>query len=342
VLTDALAVLIRWGLRTLGDLAALPRGEVHARLGPLGVRLHQAACGEDTAPLVPEPPPEPWVDRVDLEWPIDGLEPLSFVLARQFERLSAALERADRGAVTIGTRLTLSTRETHVRILHLPAPMRDARVLRTLVLLDLESHPPAAGIDRVELALEVAPGRILQGSLLDRALPSAETLATLLARLAAVAGEPRVGCPAVLDTYDARRVALQPFRPSDPAPRRGGPAGRRPLLPPADARKARPADARGTGPAAAGGQIRRFRIPIPARVTVVHGTPVRVVPSTRDLRGGTVVQSAGPWRSSGAWWTLGDAGWDRDEWDLALTDGGVYRVTRQRATGRWDIEGAFD
>ena len=41
-------------------------------------------------------------------------------------------------------RLHLVTRVIHERSLELPAPMKDARTLRTLLLLDLESHPPPA------------------------------------------------------------------------------------------------------------------------------------------------------------------------------------------------------
>ena len=79
---DLLATLERWGLRTLGDVARLPRADVHARLGAPGVRLHQAARGEETAWLVPADDAPRFVERCVLDWPIEGLEPLSFVLAR--------------------------------------------------------------------------------------------------------------------------------------------------------------------------------------------------------------------------------------------------------------------
>ena len=183
---DLLATLERWGLRTLGDVARLPRADVHTRLGAPGVRLHQAARGEETAWLVPVDEAPGFVVRCVLDWPVEGLEPLSFVLARVLDPLSVALERADRGAVEVTTRLQLVTRESHVRVLHLPAPMRDARVLRTLILLDLESHPPSAGIDIVEVEAGVVPGRIAQGALLTRTLPSPEDLSTLIARLGAL------------------------------------------------------------------------------------------------------------------------------------------------------------
>jgi hypothetical protein len=65
--------------------------------------------------------------------------------------------------------LRLVTRDTWVRRQELPTPIKDPRTLRTLVLLDLESHPPPAGIDAVTLRAEPTPARTLQHSLLERA-----------------------------------------------------------------------------------------------------------------------------------------------------------------------------
>ncbi len=157
---QCIAALRRWGIRNLGALAALPRAQVHERLGELGVSWQRLAAGEDEAPLVPWLAEPVFEETLDLEWPVDGFEPLSFVLARLFEPLAARLELADRGAVAIRTALHLTTRAVHLRVLPLPAPMRDPRTLRTLVLLDLESHPAEAPIDRVQVRLEPTPGRV--------------------------------------------------------------------------------------------------------------------------------------------------------------------------------------
>jgi protein ImuB len=294
-------------------------------MGPAGVRLHQAACGEDVAPLTPDEEIIPFADRMELEWPIEGLEPLSFVLSRQFDRLSAVLEQADRGAVTVTARLTLTTREIHERILNLPAPMRDARVLRTLVLLDLESHPPSAGIDVVEIILSVTPGRIVQGSLLHRSLPSPEDIATLVARLGALMGETRIGSPVLLDTYDSRLVAMRPFR--------------------IDGRREERRTAYGVRLTESGvrctAAFRRFPLPLAVRVTVERGMPMHVASAARELSG-AVVHRAGPWRTSGDWWVLDQGGWDRDQWDVQLAGGAICRLARNRVTSAWDIEGIFD
>ena len=49
----------------------------------------------------------------------------------------------------------------YTRTLELPAPLRDVRTLRTLILLDLESHPPPAAIERVTVVIDPTPGRVL-------------------------------------------------------------------------------------------------------------------------------------------------------------------------------------
>ncbi len=246
-----------------------------------------------------------FIESCELEWPIETLEPLSFVFARLLDPLAAALERADRGAVALHLQLRLTDRTTHARMLQLPAPMRDPRVLRTLLLLDLESHPPAAAIDMVTIEVDPAPGRVVQYSLLERAVPSPETLATLMARLGALVGETRCGSPQLLDTHrpdgsDAAPVGVR--RPS---------CGPSPLAAPRRrVRHRRPLAV----------VLRRFRPPVAIRVTVERGRPVRVAIDRRGMPGGVVQQAAGPWRSSGGWWE--SLRWNRDEWDVAL-DGGA-------------------
>ena len=262
--------LKRWGLRTLGDLAALPSDELSARLGQAGLRWQRWARGEEMRPLAPVGIPEQFEESLDLEWPIDGLEPLSFVLARLLDPLCERLEHSDRGAVVLRVTLMLVTRERHDRSVELPAPMRDGRVLRTLALLDLESNPPPAAIDRVAVSVDVTEGRVLQFGLFARALPS-DKLATLLARLGARMGSDRIGAPALVDTYRPGAFAMAKFEPS---------AFSAPTPP---AKMAIPLMRDPQGRSAASRVLRRFRSPIPARVTIEHGRPVRVTTDRRAL-----------------------------------------------------------
>jgi protein ImuB len=326
--------LRRWGLRTLGDLARLPPDEVAARLGQDGVEWQRLARGDDPSPLVPSVPEERFEQAMDLEWPIEGLEPLSFVLARLMEPLSAHLERRDRGAAVLHVRLHLVTREVHERSLQLPAPMRDARTLRTLALLDLESHPPTAAIDRVVVAVDPTPGRVIQFSLLTRPLPSPEQLSTLMARLTALMGEDRCGSAVTVDSWQPGAFEMRRFAPAEAIGDQG--SGIKDV-----ASMSRPIpDPRSLIPAVA---LRRFRFPVAARVRVDRGVPIRVMTDRRGLNGGKVEAYAGPWRASGGWWIDERVkSWEHDEWDVTLSDGATYRIFRERDTDAWFIEGVVD
>src|SRR6185369_3241417 len=143
-----------WGLKTLGEIAALPAADLSARLGQQGLRWQSLARGDDDRPLVPDVADERFEASLDLEWPIEGLEPLSFVLTRLLEPLSIRLERRDRGVAVLHVHLRLVTKDVHARRLELPSPLRDVRALRTLALLDLESHPPASAVECVTVSID--------------------------------------------------------------------------------------------------------------------------------------------------------------------------------------------
>ena len=316
-------ILRRWGIRTVGEFAALPPADVAARFGQTGVAMQRLARGRDDRPLIPDPDVPRFAETIELEWPIEELEPLSFVFARLLEPLSAALERADRAGAAIRVDLRLVDRSGHSRMLQLPAPIRDARVLRTLLLLDLESHPPSAGIDRVTIEVDPAPSRIVQFSLLERATPSPETLATLTARLNALVGETRCGSPRLLDSHRPDAFEMQRFA--------------------VDTRTKNPElRTANSEPRTANLVLRRFRPAVAIRVTMERSRPLRVAIDRKGMPGGTVTQCAGPWRTSGAWWDGGGTHWDRDEWDVSLSDGSICRLYRDRLTERWFLEGVID
>ena len=327
------AAFKRWGLKTLGELAALPADELAARLGQQGLVWQAIARGQDVRPLVPDVEDERFESSLDLEWPIEGLEPLSFVLTRLLEPLSLRLEQRDRGVAVLHVQLRLVTKATHARRLELPTPMREVKTLRTLALLDLESHPPGAAIDRVALVVDPTPGRVLQHTLFAHPHPTPEQISTLLARLGAAMGQDRIGAPVAVDSHRPGAFEMKPFATEHDNQRRDRKDRREKRLVQTSA-----IAALNVAPVATA--LRRCRQPVPARVAAdASGRPVRVTTDRRGFAGGAVVRAAGPWKTSGEWWT---AGWDRDEWDVALSDGAAYRVFLERATSRWFIDAILD
>ena len=362
--------IAHWGLKTLGELAALPAADVRARLGRQGLVWQAIARGEDVRPLVPDRPEERFEATLELEWPIEGLEPLSFVLTRLLEPLSTRLERRDRAAAVLHVALGLvaggagdagdagndAQPASHVRRLQFPTPLREVRTLRTLALIDMESHPPERPIERVTVTIEPTPGRVLQHTLFSRAEPTPDEISTLLARLAALLGAGRIGAPSAVDSYRPGACGMGTFNPGSHLSFTGAGAPP-PARTDADALTAATHGRGSAWPQALPQSVlRRFRQPVPVRVTIEEkeGRPVRIAADRRGFGDGRVVSSAGPWRSSGNWWSASApvrAGggapasvkeWSHEEWDVAMADGAVYRVLRECSTGGWFLEAIVD
>ncbi len=300
----------RWGLRTFGDLASLPLAGLAQRLGEEGPRLARLARGEDGAPLAATPFPAAFEMTLDLDWPVDGLEPLSFLLARVLEPLCATLAARGRRAAALDLALRLVDGSVHRRSLRPALPSGDPRTWRTLLLLDLEAHPPHDAIQTITVSAEPTPSRVVQFSLLDPAQPSPERLAETMARLAAWTASGRAGAPALLDTHRPGAFVIGTFAPGSFVPHAASSPAPRVAL-------------------------RVFRPPLPAEVVLRAGAPAFV--SAAGVRG-AVGQCAGPWRASGDWW---DVAWSREEWDVSL-QAGLYRIFRDRLREAWFVEGELD
>jgi protein ImuB len=302
--------LERWGIRRFRDLAALAPLGIAERLGPEGLRLRERARGEAERKLAPVEEPARFEDSIEPECPVDLLCPLEFLLARLLNGLATRL--ATRGLATdeLRLRLTLETRAIDERTLRLPAPTLDSKAMLKLMRLDLEAHPPPAPVVHVWLGTRPVKPRAAQGGLYAPMAPEPVKLCLTLARIRMVVGDGRVGTPELLDTHRPDAFRMTEFGAGKPRP------GGRPRV---QARLA----------------LRRFRPPRRARVTIADGKPGFV--TAEGIRG-QVLDLAGPWRTSGEWWTAG--AWSRDEWDIALSDGALYRIYCEEKG--WFVEGSYD
>src|SRR5438093_81938 len=307
-----LETLERWGVRTLGAFAKLPTVDVSARLGQEGVELHKRARGAGSRPLVSHVDPLRFVAVIELDYEIVTIEPLTFILSRMLDGICARLR--SRNLATHEVRLALGT---YVRVLNLPLPVRNPKVLARLLILDLEAHPPGVGIRRVEIEAIPAKPRVVQNGLFVPLSPEPEKLELTLARLKAVVGEENVGAAEIQDTHGPDAFRVRKFSSTNKDISKLDKSWQDlpnfKLL-----------------------ALRRFRPPLEATVQLRNSTPIWIA-----FHGvhGPIATARGPWRTSGDWWR--PTMWDREEWDIEVLDA-LYRIYFDVHMDRWYAEGVYD
>jgi protein ImuB len=334
---EILETLDSWGVRTCGALAALPVLDLSERLGQEGVRLHEFARGASSRAMVLTEPDVHFEEEIELEDAVPELEPLSFLLGRLLDQLCARLAARSLAASTIRVRFELepvsennvrslndsaprkAALPTYKKILTLPVPSRNSKMLLKLLRLRLQAEPPQTAVLKIFMAAEPAKPRFEQGGLFLPSSPDPEKLELTIARLANLVGDGNVGAPEIADTHRPDAFQMRPFV----APR----------VATETASKTRGAKHKtGAEPrsaAAASGDcesltdayrtrmgFRVFRPSLPARVEMRDGRLARV--SFNGMRG-EVVGASGPWRTSGDWWR--EDRWEHDEWDIDVRFG---------------------
>src|SRR5438874_5091931 len=115
-IAQTIAVLHKWGIHTLGQLAALHKEELRARLGPEAVRLWERANGTATRLLKFVLPPESFEERFEFEHEIETAEPLLFMLRRFLEQLALRLSAIYLVARELTLRISFSNRDIYERV----------------------------------------------------------------------------------------------------------------------------------------------------------------------------------------------------------------------------------
>lgn len=88
---EAVSLLRRLGLRTLGDVAGLPGDAVEARLGRYGASAWRRARGQDPALFAARTPPPELDETVAFEPPLESVEAVTFSVRTTTERFLAQL-----------------------------------------------------------------------------------------------------------------------------------------------------------------------------------------------------------------------------------------------------------
>jgi protein ImuB len=320
---DALATqLTRFGIQTVKDLLGLPRRALAQRLGPSVLELVSLARGEEVDTPIPAPTDDRLEEAIDLDYPAERLEPLRFVLRGLLSRLMERLAVRHLACGPIDLHLTLASGGRDVRRIGVAAPTRDTRVLLRLVSLSLETRPPLAPIDTVSLSTRGQPARRDQLDLFRPNGPDPNELDRTLSELESLCGAGRVGAPEVADDHRPDAFAIKPFSPRPAAPG----AGRRLNEP----------DAAAQAPGSLA--VRALRPPVAAEVRVARGLPVSI---RSGVANGQIVRSAGPWRTTGRWWSEKNR-YALDHFDVQVSDGSVLRLCFDWLEKAWRVDGIYD
>ncbi len=335
---ELLDTLTRWGIHTCAEFAALPEVAIVERLGQEGRRLQLLARGCDPRPLAPKEPPTQFEECMELEFPVELLEPLMFVLNRLLDQLCMRLRMHVLATSEIKVTLTLKKSNSrakdtplHIRTLKLPVPAKETKFLLKLLQLDLQAHPPSLPVTAVRISAVPTRSRTRQQGLFLPLSPEPERLEVTLARICSTVGEGRVGTPVLLDTHRPNAFQQTHF-----------------VLPESSTKTA-------VSPRQATAALRIYRPPLPAFVELRDAKPVSIV---CDGARREILALAGPWRTKGDWWS--ESAWARDEWDVLIhalwpkhradssdsieteEETAVYRIYRNLRLRHWFVEGIYD
>jgi protein ImuB len=321
---DHAETITRWGISTLGALAALPEKELIARLGQPGARLRQLARGEAPHLLVPAPPAFILEERMELDSPVELLDSLLFVLGVLLDHLIARATAHILALAAVTVTLALERGSTHTRTVRPALPNNDRRLWLKLLHLDLQAHPPSAAIFALTVTAEPGSTSKVQLGLFTPQLPEPSRLDVTLARIRSIVGDANAGRPVLEDSHQPEAFRVAPF--VIPPPSISTPAAIR-----APRGRSR-------------GAVRRLRPPELVLVTLHQRRPAAFV--FRNQRY-LVQQTYGPWFSSGNWW--GAEIWSVEKWDLIARTGNetlccclARNPMRPASSQDWRIEALYD
>jgi hypothetical protein len=301
------------GIDSLGDLAQLPHGPFVRRFGPQAARWHAWARGEDATPFVPRAHAVAIEAAIFGEGHADDEAQVIFAVRVLLARVCCDLERCGKRAGCLVLDVELEDAQTRSFEVALAAPTAAERAMLDVLRAKLEGATFSAAI----VGLRLRAGRLEEGgeavTLFAGGEVDAQAIAVTIARLEAVLGEPvrraRTHSAHALEerfTYDR-------------------------FEPPAHAWRAEELCAL-TAPAGALVPQLRLLAVTEIAVTIREGEPSQI--GSR-----AVVECAGPWRIELGWFAPDDA-IARDEYDVLLEDGELYRIYRQGT--HWYLRGAYD
>jgi protein ImuB len=307
-----------WGIRTLGELAALPESDLVARLGPQAAAWRALARGALPHTFQPIESEFTLQEFCAFETPVEHADSLLFIGARMIDCL---VERAAARALSLASlsvKMELEGGVAYQRAIRPALATADRKFLLKLLQLDLAAHPPQAAVLSLTLTAEAGQSSQVQLGLFAPQTPEPSRLDVTIARLKAIAGEDRVGSPVLEDSHQPGSFRMESFVVTCQSTSDKLIEANRPRL-----------------------ALRRVRPPAPVRVQLRALNPAAFRDGERSFK---VAAAYGPWRTSGCWWSAG--AWNTEEWDvLAEADSGATvacLLVRDCARNEWRLEAYYD
>jgi protein ImuB len=369
---EIFAILHKWGIHTLGQLAALDKEHLGARLGPEAIRMWERANGRSIRVLKLVRPPESFEESFEFENEIETAEPLLFMLRRFLEQFAVRLGAIYLVAKELTLQITFANsrqvrhrtdsserrnepavagKQIYERVFKIPQPTNDVDLLFRMLQTHLENFRSEHPIVAVALSAQPIKPASEQFGLFETTLHNPHQLSETLARLTALLGSERVGTPVIEETHRPDAFRMEPFSwssnehpSSSPSPPHGEKGSPIPLSRwERRTRSASEGEGVGLGEGRVRGPLvtlqrvalRRFRPAASASLLLDEDTlaHVRSAEIFED-----VIEQRGPYFLSGNWWD--EKAWARTEWDVQLESGDLVRV--HKADGTWKIDGLYD
>src|ERR1041384_3599893 len=152
---EIFTILHKWGIHTLGQLAALDKEQLAARLGPEAVRMWERANGQSNRVLKLIRTPETFEESFEFENEIETAEPLLFILRRFLEQLAVRLSGIYLVAKELTLRITFTDKQIYERVFKIPEPTNNVDLLFRMLHTHLENFKSEYPI--VAVALSARP-----------------------------------------------------------------------------------------------------------------------------------------------------------------------------------------
>jgi len=130
-----------WGIRTLGELAALPEVDLIARLGQQAKLRRNVARGVAAHPFQPIEAEFTLKEFFDFETPVEEMDSLLFIGARMIDCLVARASARALSLATLTVDLALAGERQHKRVIRPALPSIDRKFLLKLLQLAGSAAP---------------------------------------------------------------------------------------------------------------------------------------------------------------------------------------------------------